>query len=746
MLEGYEVLRKVSEGAAAEVYLARPSNGSDHVIAEVMRPDLVQEPALVARFLAEAKARQAITHPNIAHRVHTGATADGRPWLVSEPVGESLASRLNSRGALPLEVLLPIALQVCEGLEFMHQAGMVHGNLKPATVYVVERDGALSRVKLIDFGLSFLRPGRTLPRPPGVILVEPEYLAPERVRGQRCTPLADVYGAGVLFYELLTGFPPFTGADSSVVRRRQLEETPAPLPESCALLTPIVERCLAKDPAARYPSVGALKTALKELAEKALSTPIDIELSLEPGPAPAVPPASVVGSYELLQPLGEGAMGRVFLARHQTLDRRVALKILKPELAQSRNEVERFIQEAQAVNKIRHEHIVEIYDCVDETLTGGERRVYFVMELLQGQSLRERLCNGPLPLPRALRLMRQVALALDAVHRVGVVHRDVKPDNIFITTKNGADFVKVLDFGVAKLRDQGVETSNGAPVVVGTPRYMAPEQLLGQKTDPRADIYGLGILLYRLICGQPPFSGTTFEQLVKAIVRETPAPLPARTQRDEPVPPALRALISACLEKDPERRPQTMAEVGTALEGLLTDETTPPGPAGIRRKRSLALPLLAGGLALSLALAVAALVTRTPAAAPARPVAAEPGLVVPTAPVAAPGPTPTPTPTPTPAAVAEKPASALVIIAVASQPPLARVLRADTGEVLGVTPLDVAVPPEGELTIKLTRDGYLPATARLKADSASPTVVKMRKRTKGGKGVNRDDVIDPFGR
>ncbi|MGC4120762.1 MAG: serine/threonine-protein kinase [Myxococcales bacterium] len=763
VVEGYEVLRKLADGTVAEVFLARPRTGSPqvNVLVELLRAELAGDSAIASRFADDGTTRPRIAHPNLVHPVRTGTTSEGRPWRVLGPVGESLASRLASRGALSLEALLPIALQVCEGLEFMHRSGTVHGHLKPATVYVQDRPGAPPQVKLVDFGLSSTRLGRTTPRPPGITLVEPEYLAPERIRGQRCTPRTDVYGAGVLFYELLTGFPPFTGADSAAVRRRQLEEPPAPLPASGALLAPILERCLAKDPEGRYPSAGALAAALKKLSDQVLSAPVEVEVSLEaPEQSTSQPALSTVGSYELVQPLGEGAMGRVFLARHQTLDRRVALKILKPELARSRVEVDRFIQEAQAVNKIRHEHIVEIYDCVDETLSGGERRVYFVMELLQGQSLGELLRDGPLPLPRALRLMRQVALALDAVHRVGVVHRDVKPDNIFIATRNGSDFVKVLDFGVAKLRDQGVEmSSDGSPVVVGTPLCMAPEQLLGQKTDHRADVYGLGVLLYRLVVGQPPFATAKgLERLVKAIVHEKPAPLPARTLSDETVPEALRALVAACLEKDPERRPQTMAEVGSALDGLLAEPAVPVRTAAepkqprhparrSGRKMTLALPLALGGMALGVAVAVLARPSApaAPVLQPEPPAARQPAppafapIQVAEVPLALPL-VEVPISKPAP----ETPTSRRVVVT--SQPRGARVLRVDTGEDLGVTPVGVAVPLDGALSLRLVRDGVSPATVRIGPDSPSPAVVKLqpRKRAKGGKGAGRDDLLDPF--
>ncbi|HEY3448281.1 MAG TPA: serine/threonine-protein kinase [Myxococcales bacterium] len=734
MLEGYEVLRKISEGASAEVYLARPRNGSGHVIAEVMRPELLREPALVSCFAAAAKARCAATHPNIAQRVRSGVAPDGRHWLVTEPVGESLASRLASRGALPPEALIPLALQVCDGLEFMHRAGLVHGNLKPATVYVLERAGAPGQVKLIDFGLSFLRPGAGLGRPPGVLLVESEYLAPERVQGQRATVLADLYGAGVLFYELLTGFPPFTGAESSVVRRRQIEEPPALLPESCAQLAPVLERCLAKDPAARFQSAGELRSALREILKGIATESIDVDLSMDPSPGgPAHPPAPlpVLGSYALVRTLGRGAMGQVFLARHLTLGRRVALKLLRPELARSRSEVERFVQEAQAVNKIRHDHIVEIYDCVDETAPSGERRVFLVMELLAGRSLGETLAQGPLPLRRALRVMRQVALALDAVHRVGVVHRDVKPDNIFLTPRAGADFVKVLDFGVAKLREQGLDLANGVPVVVGTPSHMAPEQLLGRLTDHRTDVWALGVVLYRLLSGRLPFDGA-LEQMVRAIVRDAPPPLPARTQRDEPIPEALRSLVAGCLEKDPERRPQTMAEVGAALEGLLAPEPAAARPAE-RRPRRFVRPLVAAGLAGALAVAGAALAGRGPDSPP-------PALEEPRASE----PVPAPAPAPAPARDAPAPRLSLAVSGPASG-------EVDAREALWSPAADASVPAEEEPPARATWEDQRCVPARAPAEAPAPNLRpapgwRPGAAAGGRRGMNRDDVIDPFHR
>src|SRR5262245_22878404 len=178
-------------------------------------------------------------------------------------------------------------------------------------------------------------------------------------------------------------------------------------------------------------------------------------------------------------------MGRVYLARHSRIGRQAAIKVLKMEHAQSRELVQRFIQEATAVNTIKNDHIVEIYDFGEEMLPDGNSRVYCVMELLEGIALSDEMWKAPLKVERAVRIAQQMARGLGAAHKVGVVHRDIKPDNIFLAKHGGDDFVKVLDFGVAKLLEQIGDlprASTTVGIVIGTPEYMAPEQAMGHAT------------------------------------------------------------------------------------------------------------------------------------------------------------------------------------------------------------------------------------------------------------------------
>ncbi|MEO8702090.1 MAG: serine/threonine-protein kinase, partial [Kofleriaceae bacterium] len=223
---------------------------------------------------------------------------------------------------------------------------------------------------------------------------------------------------------------------------------------------------------------------------------------------------TTLGSYKILELLGKGGMGYVFRAEHVKLGREVALKQLRSDYARRRDAVARFFQEARTVNRVRHRNIVDVTDFVE--LDDGT--TFIIMELLSGQSLGKWARTG-VDMPRALAVLVQICDGLGAAHSVGVVHRDLKPDNIIvIPTSDGAELVKLLDFGVAKLlnrddEDVGFQTAAGS--VIGTPAYMSPEQAGGMLVDARSDIYSLGAIMYELFCGQPMFRGRSFGEYVR---------------------------------------------------------------------------------------------------------------------------------------------------------------------------------------------------------------------------------------
>lgn len=254
----------------------------------------------------------------------------------------------------------------------------------------------------------------------------------------------------------------------------------------------------------------------------------------------------VAGRYRLEALLGEGGMGVVYRSRHVLIDRVVALKLIRPDLKGETHLRAWMLREARAANRVDHAHIVDIHD-VGETEEG---ELYLVMEYLVGTALSAEIAKGPMPIPRAVDILEQMTAALARAHDLGVVHRDLKSDNIMLTVRGGRqDFVKILDFGLAAMARDPRLAPKGA--VFGTPEYMSPEQARGEDANSASDLYALGILFFEMTTGQLPFRSSDRETLLE-MQRSAPAPK-ARTLRPE-LPEHAERIIQKLLEKDPARR------------------------------------------------------------------------------------------------------------------------------------------------------------------------------------------------
>lgn len=268
----------------------------------------------------------------------------------------------------------------------------------------------------------------------------------------------------------------------------------------------------------------------------------------------------VLGKYRVERILGTGGMGVVALVHHLQLDEPMAMKFLQPRATiEQPGVVHRFLREAQAAVKLKGEHICRIFD-VGRLESGAP---YMVMEYLQGLDLGDFLRQyGAQPMVVVVDIMRQACAALAEAHAMGIVHRDVKPTNFFLTQRqNGTPLVKLLDFGISKASAHDDLELTAAQTMLGTPAYMSPEQLRSSKAvDARTDIWALGVVLYELASGRRPFTGDTFSALCLKIALEPPPPLPV------PVPPAFEAVVMRCLQKEPGDRFQTVTELAHALE------------------------------------------------------------------------------------------------------------------------------------------------------------------------------------
>jgi tetratricopeptide (TPR) repeat protein len=305
-------------------------------------------------------------------------------------------------------------------------------------------------------------------------------------------------------------------------------------------------------------------------------------------------PGTRLGPYQISALIGAGGMGEDYHARDTRLGRDVAIKVIPAELARDADRIRRFEQETRAAGALNHPNVSAIYD-----IGTHEGLPYVVMELLEGESLQQRLTSGPIPLRKALDYATQLAHGLAAAHEKGIVHRDLKPGNVFVT-KDGR--VKVLDFGLAKLTRPDVLAPSGEATasvaatqlgaLMGTPAYMSPEQAEGRHVDARSDVFSFGALLYEMLTGRRPFEGASELSLLSSILRDTPPRV--RSLRPD-ADPGLEILVERCLEKDPAARPATARELVPELEALSARDSVRSVGRLLRR------PAWAAGLVLVLA-------------------------------------------------------------------------------------------------------------------------------------------------
>jgi serine/threonine-protein kinase len=277
----------------------------------------------------------------------------------------------------------------------------------------------------------------------------------------------------------------------------------------------------------------------------------------------------LAGKYLILRLIKRGGMGAVYEGKHVLMDKTVAVKVLHPSLAVDDNVVRRFSREAKAASRISHPHAVIVTD-FGESENGV---VFLVMEYLEGQTLKEVIrSQGPMNLNRAAEVVRQVAGALDAAHEQGVVHRDLKSDNIMLSKTNGGEWAKVLDFGIAKIQESDSRDADitAANLVIGTPQYMSPEQCSQSGAiDARSDIYSFGIIIYEMLAGQVPFTG---ESPTVIMMKQVQDPPPSVLTARADLPPALGSVVDKALAKQPSDRYQTAGALSQALSEAIAGD------------------------------------------------------------------------------------------------------------------------------------------------------------------------------
>ncbi len=480
---------------------------------------------------------------------------------------------------------------------------------------------------------------------------------------------------------------------------------------------------------------------------------------------PAPKAGDRIGAYRLVRLSGHGASGWVFEVEHEKIARRAAMKILSPEYAARRGALRRMLSEAQAVNRINHPHIVEITDVIEATEPGGFNGI--VMELLEGQSLAQALVSqGRMQPERFVPILAQVADALAAAHAARFVHRDLKPDNIFLTTQAGRDdYAKLLDFGLAKSVSPEPEPDAGPnpsyprhgtveSMFLGTPAYASPEQASTKPVDHRTDIYSLGVILYELLCGRLPFEGQNMGHFLVKHITMAPPPAPPDVLATEEGR-LLDRVARRCLQKDPAARFSSAGELKRIFEALARGELPEVADPGANtgdpqivppaRKRPVVPALVA-------ALAIAGLSTwlvwarRGGESRPAGTTQVATGATL-----AAP-----PETEPDKRAKAER-----ITLKFESTPPGAQTRRAGTGDLLGLTPFFQSFSANGAgATFEMTLPGHQPrrfdvtftadavvggALQKLPPPARAATARKPATAGPSRKPANREGTLNPFG-
>lgn len=557
-----------------DVKLARP------VAVKVIDARYRGNPSYAERFVREAQTVAAWRHDSIVQVYYADEEDDLYYFAMEYIEGSDLAGRLAEYEAknelMPHEEVLRIGRMVADALDYAHERGVIHRDVKPENIMLAS-DG---RVLLTDFGLALDVHQGSL----GEVFGSAHYIAPEQARrSSDAVAQSDIYSLGVIFYQMLTGVVPFDDPSVTSVALQHVTETPpSPLkynPYLGMAVERVLLKALSKEPDDRYQSgaalVGALVDALAEAQEVVSVKPDDTtladDMSTQKRPDDLLPSrvrsrvaddllGQMLDEYRLDELLGRGGMARVYRAQDTRLERPVAIKVIDTPFRTSKEYVERFEREAQAVARLEHPNVVRIYRY-------GETRdlLYMAMQFIEGTDLSQILSqrraeNHFIELETAAQIVRQTCAALDYAHKRGVIHRDIKPANIMIRDEDSS--VVVTDFGLVLLSQTGTRGE-----VFGTPHYISPEQAISSaNAEARSDLYSLGVILYEMVTGRVPFDAA--EPVDIALMHMRDAPPPPRELRPE-LSPALNDVILKAMAKDPDDRYPTGEAFAEALDAAL---------------------------------------------------------------------------------------------------------------------------------------------------------------------------------
>ncbi len=539
--ERFALERLVAASAERVLLLA-----SDRVLKRrvTLRINFWSNAATRAWFLGEAVALGRLDHPAIRHVYDVGVIDDLAYRVGNWIDGEGLHEAVG-RAPRPIPAVHALARDLLSALEHAHGQGVILRRVVPASLILSGAGrGTITDLRFSSWTLGVL--------PPDVVPTQQGFMAPEVRSGGAGDAVSDVYTAGAILYYAITAHEPPLDPGA-------LQPPSAFRPNCPRALERVILRSLRPAPNDRYltaaemledfaSEAGTFETAMVSVGGGVALMDADDKTRWEKRLRRALG-----DDYELLGTLGQGGFGRVYRVRDLHLEREVALKVLHPALTQDPAVVERFRREAQLAARLNHPNIVNIYD-----IAGRSGLIWYTMEFIQGPSLAQLVeRQGPLPLDRVFRLLREALSALAHAHGSGLVHRDIKPENMLLEPGGS---LRITDFGLALALRGG--KFGGATSQSGTPQFASPEQLLGERVDQRSDLYSLAAVAFYALLGSVPFPGATPEQV---LAKQTTNQFPVTEGRREDVSPELWAVLERALHAEVAERFPSAAEFLQAL-------------------------------------------------------------------------------------------------------------------------------------------------------------------------------------
>lgn len=573
----YEILEVIGKGGMGTVYRARHVYLDEERAIKVIHSRLEGDKDIAERFIREARILSKLRHPNLV-QIHEFGTLDEEDFfMVLEMLrGESVLHRLRRMGTIPIAEAIRIVREAATGLQLAHQRGILHRDISPDNLLLVKDDTGREITKVIDFGIAKpLVEGSQAFTRTNTFLGKPEYCSPEQCgvleEGQLIDHRSDIYSLGITFYHMITGKLPFYSPTPQGYFVKHVTDAPKPASsyfatgEFSASLDRVILKALAKKREERYSTMAEFASELDAVQVVEQSATAEYSTTLEPRSIPGLRSGEIFARRYLIEAkIGEGGMGAVYKAQDQMLKVPVALKIMTGIVNDVRT-LERFKREVILARRVAHPNVCRIYDFGESDNTN-----YVSMQFVEGRSLAEILKKeGTMPPDRGVEIIKQLLRALEEAHRVGVIHRDLKPQNIMVDN-SGSAFI--MDFGISISADANRVTQTGA--LIGTPYYMAPEQFEDRMTDHRADIYSVGVIMYEVFTGKLPFEATTPMAVIMAHLKSEFLK-PSEVVPGFPAP--LEDVIQKALEKDVSMRYQNAHELLRDLESAYPEpETIPP--------------------------------------------------------------------------------------------------------------------------------------------------------------------------